>query len=310
MDTPYFSSKRYLLLTDSLTALVATAINAILVGGGTVMCVTSDQRIKNEVQTKVGVPVTVVRIKGGDEIDFYNHHMPGSMEDLYFDDFPLWKGLSIDRLRFWHVDKNEALFLLSMLDYDEAILDLNMMTNISSVYEDVNCPTTVLKNGTLRTPAHLDFLTAMGDRLTRVVTNREIDIDYLKAIKDVEVSVWRDEDPLILPTERDREKNLSVVYYDKQYAWQFNEVFPLISVNSVVTYDKRSAEVFPLCHFGAKIIDAKLVENNVNTLIMFGYDEGVIDKINPHHVIIHDKRAVNSARIMARGDKRVEVLDE
>jgi hypothetical protein len=114
--------------------------------------------------------------------------------------------------------------------------------------------------------------------------------------------IWADEKPVILPTQRDLEHRGAQIYYDKKYIWQFNE-YENKEKLPVVSLDERSIETFPLCHPQSGVIHPPRM--NVEKLIMFGYDEGVIDTLNPLSVKIYDKYGVNMSKEMSFGDNRV-----
>ena len=128
------SSKTYLVLADNLSALLAACIDSILVSGGNIVIVTSKQETQQEIASKVGINPFLIPVPGhADDEAFFNNNMPGSLEDLEFKRFPLWKGLSIDRLRFWQVNNGLLNEFISKINFDVTILDLDLMSPLTSL---------------------------------------------------------------------------------------------------------------------------------------------------------------------------------
>lgn len=300
------SNETYLLLTDSLTYLIAGFIDSCLVSGNNIVIVTTDKETKKAIENDIGTPVFYCPIKPQKNAGlFYKENMPGSLEDMSIDGFPIWKGLSIDRLRFWSIETGFLDEFISKLNYTKSVVDMNPMANISTVFDSIK-NIVVLKNRTFRTPEILSFMEQQSDNIVEFVTDTNDDIPLL-AKYDKPIHIWAVEEKFKPPTADDREGQLC--YYDKQYIWQFNELIERFGFIQPVSYDSRSIETFPLCHPGFK---GKILPPNTKKrpleLVMFAYDENIIKQIDPEKVLIFDPYGVNRARELAVGDEKVRFI--
>lgn len=311
MDTPYiFDSKTYLVLTDNLTSLVAGFIDSALLSGSNIVIVTSRKQVREQITNNVGFPTFLVPIPpANDNKLFFSTNMPGNLEELEYKSFPLWKGLSADRLRFWQVNNGLLKEFISKISFDTAVIDFDLLSPLSSVWEEIG-QLIVLKNQTLRTPEHFSFLIRNKERIEYVVTDKEMDIPYLSQA-NLQTRVWDVEKEFEPPIEK--VYGPDAIYYDKRYIWQFNEYFDgkhqvvgNTKFPQAVSFDNPSIELFPRCHPNAHV---QVVPPNTvttpNRLIMFAYDEEVIDRISPKEVLIYDPYNVNRAVEMSVGDDRV-----
>lgn len=311
MDTPYtWENKTYLVLVDSLTSLTAGAIDSILVSGSGIIIATSNVKTRNEIAQNVGIiPFLIPVPTSNDNKSFFYNNMPGNLEDLEIESFPLWKGLSIDRLRFWQVNTKLLEEFISKVDFDEAVIDFDLLSPLSPCW-DMFDSISLIKNGTLRTPEHFAFLKRYSELgvISGVVTDKEQDKIYLKQFGISNVSVWQAEKPFEPPIEKTYGE--PCIYYDKQNIWQFNEFVERYGVLQPISFDQRSIDMFPKCHhYNIEVLPPTAV-TRPERLFMFSYDEQVIDRINPKQVIIFDPYGVNMAREMMAGDSRVvEVLN-
>lgn len=299
-------SKTYLVLADSLSALIAATIDSLLVSGANIVIVTSSSKVQQEVTEKIGiVPFHVPIPPLNDDRRFFLGNMPGSLEDLVFNGFPLWKGLSIDRLRFWQVNNDLLRKFIERIDYDSVVLDLDLMSPLTSLPIGMYKDATVVKNATLRTPEIHSFLQKLQP--SAVITDKEMDVPYIDHFLDATKKVWAQEVPFEPPIEKVH--GPPALYYDKRYIWQFNEYVEKHEFIPPISFDTRSIEMFPRCHQinGAQVLPPSAIATP-ETLVMFAYDEQVIDVIKPKQVTVYDPYGVNMAEIMAIGDKRVTVL--
>lgn len=305
-DTPYIweSNKTYLVVTDHLTSLIAGVIDSILVSGSGVIIVTSNSKTQKEIAQNIGIlPFLIPIPSNNDNRSFFFDNMPGNLEELEVQSFPLWKGLGIDRLRFWQVNKGLLEEFVSKIKFDIAVIDFDMMSPLSSGW-DMFDNIVVVKSYTLRTPEHYAFLKRYTKSINRVVTDKEIDKDYLKQIGVNNVSVWQAEKPFEPPIEK--EYGDPCIYYDKRYIWQFNEYVERYGLLQPISFDQRSIDMFDKCHQlpNVQVVPPKAARTP-SVLIMFAYDEEIIDAINPHKVMIFDPYGVNKAAEMFVGDDRV-----
>lgn len=311
MNTPYtWENRTYLVLTDSLTSLIAGVIDSILVSGSSIIIGTSNQKTRSEIIKNIGITPFLIPVPGkNDNRSFFYNNMPGSMEDLEIESFPLWKGLSADRLRFWQVNNELLKEFISKISFDTAVIDFDLLSPLSSIWEEIG-QLIILKNQTLRTPEHFSFLVRNRERVEYVVTDKEMDVSYLSQA-DLQAEVWSVEKEFEPPIEK--VYGLDAIYYDKRYIWQFNEYFDgkhLVIGNTkfpqAISFDSPSIELFPRCHPNAHV--QVVPPNTITTpkrLIMFAYDEEVIDRISPKEVLIYDPYNVNRAVEMSVGDERV-----
>jgi hypothetical protein len=182
------------------------------------------------------------------------------------------------------------------------------MSSISVVYDNLS-NLILLKNRTLRTPEHYNFMSQNKGRIKCVISDNENDIEYVDTL-NIPTVVWCNEDKLILPTERDEEKKGTLLYYDKKYIWQFSDYAEKEGLRyPIVSLDERSISIFESCHPRVNV-NITPPFNKPDTLIMFAYDEEVINQIDPRYVIIYDNYKVNLASIMSIGDKRVMDIHE
>lgn len=305
MNTSYiFDTKTYLVLTDSLTELIASAIDSFLISGSSTIIVTSRKEVQKAIAENIGLQSFVVPVLNeNDNGLFYQQNMPGSLE-LEIEKFPLWKGLSIDRLRFWQVNNNLLKEFVSKLDFDTVVIDFDPMSPLSSVW-DLLDDIILIKNETLRTPEHFAFLTKNSEKISKVITDKEMDVAYLNGLNSV---VWETEKPFEPPIEKvyaDR-----AIYYDKRYIWQFNEFVEKYGYVQPISFDDRSIDLFNRCHphVRGEILPPSAVVTP-SELIMFAYDERVIDAIKPQKVAVFDPYGVNMTKDMIVGDERVGVIN-
>lgn len=311
MDTPYIweSNKTYLVATDHLTSLIAGAIDSILVSGSGVIIITGNSKTQKEIAQNVGIlPFLIPIPSNNDNRSFFLDNMPGNLEELEVQSFPLWKGLSIDRLRFWQVNTGLLEEFISKINFDIAVIDFDLLSPLSSVW-DMFDNTILVKSQTLRTPEHFAFLKRYTDlgMVRGVITDKNTDKNYLKQIGIDNVSTWQAEKPFEPPTEK--EYGDVLIYYDKRYIWQFNEYVERYGLSQPISFDQRSIDMFDKCHQlpNVQVIPPKAAMTP-RMLIMFAYDEEVIDAINPQKVMIFDPYGVNKANEMSVGDDRVEFI--
>ena len=141
MGTPYIfnGNKSYLVLTDNLTSLMAGVIDSILLSGSNITIVTSRKETQEAIAHNVGLPSFLVPVPShSDNQMFFRTQMPGELDGMEFESFPLWKGLSIDRLRFWQVNNGLLNEFISKINYDIAVIDFDLMSPLSSVWESAN----------------------------------------------------------------------------------------------------------------------------------------------------------------------------
>jgi hypothetical protein len=299
-------SKTYLVLTDSLSSLIAATIDSLLVSGANIVVVTSKSKVQQEITEKIGItPFHIPVPPLNDDHQFFLGNMPGSLEDLVFEGFPLWKGLSIDRLRFWQVNNDLLKKFIEKIDFDISIIDLDLMSRLTSLPIASYKESIVVKNATLRTPEIYSFLQKLQP--SAVITDKEMDIPYLDHFLDTTKKVWAQEIPFEPPI--DKVYGPPALYYDKRYIWQFNEYVERHEFVPPISFDERSIEVFSRCHpVGGMYVLPPSAIATPETLVMFAYDEQAIDAIKPKRVVIYDPYGVNMAEIMAIGDERVTVL--
>lgn len=299
-------NKTYLVLTNNLTSLIAATIDSALIAGGNIVIVTSKKEVQKAIADNVGLPSFLVDIPpSSDNRLFFDRHMPGSLEDLRVENYELWKGLSIDRLRFWQVNSDLLAKFISNINFDTVVVDFDLMSLLSPVWDSLDKPFILVKNRTLRTPEHYLFMVKNKSKIELVVTDKEMDGEYLESI-GVKTAVLEAEKPFEPPTEKVYGEK--VIYYDKRYIWQFNEYVERYGWFQPVSYDNRSIELFTKCHgFKSGILPVKTVKTP-EQLIMFTYDEEVIDAMKPKEVLIYDPYQVNMAKETAVGDERVFIL--
>jgi hypothetical protein len=306
MNYKFDSAKTYLVLTDNLSHLIAAAIDSVLLAGANIVIVTSNPKAQKEITEKIGItPFHVTVPPLSDDNQFFLGNMPGSLEDHVFNGFPLWKGLSIDRLRFWAINNNLLQEFIGNIHYDETVIDLDLMSPLTSLPIEMYRDATVVKNATLRTPEIYSFLQKLNPKA--VVTDRQMDVPYLDHFLDATKMVWEQDKPFEPPV--DKQYGLPVIYYDKRYIWQFNEYVERFDFAPPISFDKRSIEIFTRCHpvSGMYVLPPNAI-GTPETLIMFAYDEQVIDTIKPKKVTIFDPYGVNMAQVMSMGDERVTLL--
>lgn len=309
MDTPYtWENKTYLVLTDRLTSLIAGVVDSVLVSGSSIIIVTSDRQTRSEIAKNIGVAAFLVPVPGkNDNRSFFYDNMPGSLQDLEIESFPLWKGLSIDRLRFWQVNRDLLEEFISKIEFDTAVLDFDPMSPLSAVW-DCFYDITLVKSGTLRTPEHYTFMQKHKGIINGVITDKEIDKPYLKQLGIETASVWETERPFEPPV--DKQYGEPAIYYDKRYLWQFNEFVERYGQIQPISFDERSIDLFPKCHNIKATVLPPTAVTRPSRLFMFSYDEEVIDRIDPQQIVIFDPYGVNKAREMSCGDARVvEVMN-
>lgn len=309
MDTPYIfdSDKTYLFLVDNLTALVAAAIDSVLLSGSGIIVATNNEKTQREMAQSVGIQAFhIPLIPSHDNRLFHENNMPRSLESLDdFKLFPLWKGLSIDRLRFWQINRGLLEEFLSKLNFDVLVADFNIHSPLSSVHESDRFDKMVLiKNGTLRTPEHIAFIERNNGRILSIISDKEIDKPFIAAVGSNPL-IWVAEKEFEPPV--DKEYGRPCIYYDKQYIWQFNMYVERLPLFQVVSLDERSIEMFPRCHnINTNILPVTAV-TRPERLIMFAYDEQVIDRIEPKEVLIYDPYGANRAYMTSIGDDRVTI---
>ncbi len=306
MDTPYLQTgETYLLLADNLTELVAGFIDACLLSGNDLVVATSNKAFREEVGKSMGLACFYLPTPSrNDNKIFFDDNMPGSMEDLEVDGFQLWKGLAIDRLRFWQLELNLLKKFIEEVSYTKVAIEMNPMSSLSAVFDSLQS-ITILKSDTLRTPEIVTFLQKKSDEIDCVITDSEIDTEFIFNYVN-NAKVWRIEEEYTPPDKQKRIEKL--IYYDKQYIWQFNEFVENWGLFDTVSFDKRSQETFPLCHPGlGEALPPETLPQPVE-LIMFSYDEQVIKAIKPEKITIFDPYGVNKAKEMSAGDTRVVLI--
>lgn len=308
MDTPYAKSgETYLLLADNLSTITAGFIDAVLLSGSDLVVITSNKAFEQEAREAMGISCfyTPITTKNDNKSFFYNN-MPGSLEELKIESFPLWKGLAIDRLRFWQLELSLLREVVENTSYTKVVIQMNPHSPLSAIFDDFDTDNLiVLKDETLRTPEILNFLKQKS--VECVITDSEIDTAFI-ANYAKSAMVWRIEQKYSPPD--DRKKVEQLIYYDKQYIWQFNEFAEKYGEVQAVSHDERSRETFLLCHPKAK---SKVVPPNLlgapTELILFAYDEKVIAALDPEVVTIFDPYGVNMAKELSVGDERVRFVD-
>lgn len=308
-NTPYiFENKTYLVLTSNLTSLIAGVIDSILLSGSGIVIVTDSEKTQKEISQNVGIlPFLVPVPPSSDNQSFFFDNMPGKLQSMEIELFPIWKGLSIDRLRFWQLNNGLIDEFIFKLSFDVAVVDFDLVSPLSVTWDCFD-DTILVKNRTFRTPEHLAYL-QRGRAIKQVVTDKEIDIPYLeRALGGNKAVVWQAEKPFEPPVEKQHKGEC--IYYDKRYIWQFNEYIERYGLKQPISFDERSIDMFHKCHNvpNVDVLPPSTV-TKPETLVMFAYDEEVIDAINPQRIAIYDPYGVNMADVTSIGDERVVLIN-
>lgn len=200
---------------------------------------------------------------------FHEQYMPGVLNELFIDSFPIWKSLAIDRWRFWHnANCTQIIDNCSLIKYDELIISLDMHDiGVWDVARSVSgIPVTAIKTHHLRTPEFLDFL--LNVPVDNFVVSYSDEAEFIKTIcpeKSVAIArgarskreevAFRKKQELRTGFELLNANSVIGVVYDKRDDWQFVRTFHSMIeqdvyrgfVFIVLPYDKRSAELYYSC---------------------------------------------------------------
>lgn len=236
-------------------------------GVPTIVC--TDPAIRHKIFEETGFRSITIPLqrKADQEEIFHETFMPGVLDRYEWGDLPIWKAVSIDRLRFWsHGDETDNF--MSMVE----LMDITGLTTTFDVHscipwealawaESIGVPTTLVKTRGIRNKEC--FMAAQMIPPSRLIVsfNDEAEL-YQRVLPDTEIVVVvgdRPKRPRVLKEKKDALRSglgipddafVTAIVYDKRDEWAFMHLAKLVAHTNklaesiIFPYDSRSEELF------------------------------------------------------------------
>lgn len=290
------------------------------------MIVATDQNVASQLFQRGGIISHVLSAGGAvstgeNDSDFFEKYMPGKLDGLEIDGYPIHKSLSVDRLKFWYIGRplERLVDLILQIRADELVVSADIKNPIIwSVAEKFDGCVTAVKTESLRTREFYDYYPDMP--IDIMVVSFPDEEEYLKKAcpeKKVRSRANRKEKRVVEFQERGNLKaslgipaNKKVVgfIYDRRDMWQYKramsgakgDFFPI-----AFPYDTRSSELFYLCDFSEiPLVESERFLDACDEVVMFRFLESVYNLLPKNtNVLVYDFFDINRSMETGTGCK-------
>ena len=229
---------------------------------------------------------------------FYDKFMPGELDGLEIESFPVWKSLSLDRLKFW-CDNGYSGY--DIPHYDVCYSSLDIMSVFPWIIKaDKRIG---VKVDSLRTRTMVDFL-GLG-YLDEIIVSYDDELSLHKTA--VSKGITRQVKPELkndgFKQSYSVGRKIAGIIFDKQNDWQYRELLSFLSrnVNSewyfvAFATDERSAQLFPSI---GGVIETQPISmlKMCDTVIDFSFHESIYNNTLGEYTILDYGNVNNSIEV-------------
>lgn len=258
------------------------------------------------------VPYNEEKSKEVRDKKFFDLFMPGDLDGLSLNGFPVWKALSLDRLKFWYSDYYSKY---DFPHYDVCYYSLDIMSSFPWVIDaDKRIG---IKVNSLRTREMVDFL--RSGYFDEVIVSFD---DELKLADVTKSKGIKRQTKQILNNQSFRDshaygKEVVGIIFDKQNDWQYRLFLDKLTTKPhlfdryyfmAFASDERSAELFYT--IGGKLeLQPLVLLKNCNKIVDFAFHESIYNNCLGEYVIA-DYGNINNALATTAGLEEIKVIHE